>query len=443
VPERTRKEKVRDWEYRNLMVARAFEYGILWLLISFVVAFVYLLLNLFHTEPTSARYMLSALVQSQAAIVAIVVSLTLIAVQLTASTYSPRVTRIFLKIPDMWILLFLYGISIFYGLLVLKMVRGIEDLSQITMVNISLEVHITAVYALGISTFVILFLYMRNIINLLNPANIINRLAVEITKEKLLNSEEDPIQLVMDIVHGSIMKYDIATTRVGLSVVTNRVIEAVNSDDDRHKEISADFCHHLRRVASSAARIGDEEAIVAAIKNLTSFMKSEAEKKLEYAAMQAIYSIGTIGMAVSAKGLEYATTESVRHLEEIGKTALHEELFKGSSAVAGYLGEIGKIVAKKEPASEMQEIIYSSETVSLLTEVVNSLLTIGIIGIKRGRATTFLEAIGSLAELTILKEKIVKNVILKYESNVEEQDRKSVQQFKKLYEQELEQLRAE
>jgi len=45
-----------------------------------------------------ARYLLSALVQSLAAIIAIVVTLTLVAVQLTASAYSPRVIDIFKKI---------------------------------------------------------------------------------------------------------------------------------------------------------------------------------------------------------------------------------------------------------------------------------------------------------------------------------------------------------
>jgi uncharacterized membrane protein len=45
--------------------------------------------------------MLSAVVQTQAAIIAIVITLTLIAVQLTASAYSPRVIDIFKKNPGL------------------------------------------------------------------------------------------------------------------------------------------------------------------------------------------------------------------------------------------------------------------------------------------------------------------------------------------------------
>ena len=199
------REKVRDWKSQNLLTVRLFEYTLLLGLVSFGVASIFRLFNLIPTEATSARYMLSALVQSQAAIIAIVVSLTLIAVQLTASAYSPRVIRIFRGNPDMWILLLFYGFSIFYGLLVLKMIRGAEDTSQIVISNISLEAYISYVYALGISTFAILCLYIWNIMSLLTPETIIKRLKNEITKGNLLTPEEDPIQPIMDIIHGSIM----------------------------------------------------------------------------------------------------------------------------------------------------------------------------------------------------------------------------------------------
>ena len=54
---------------------------------AFIFVFSFLLRYLSHTKPNSARYM-RALVQCQAAIVAIVITLTLIAVQITASSVS-------------------------------------------------------------------------------------------------------------------------------------------------------------------------------------------------------------------------------------------------------------------------------------------------------------------------------------------------------------------
>lgn len=66
--------------------------------------------NLFNGSADSARYLLSALAQSQAAIVAIVITLTLIAVQLASQVYSPRVMDLFLKGWQFW---FLVSIHVF------------------------------------------------------------------------------------------------------------------------------------------------------------------------------------------------------------------------------------------------------------------------------------------------------------------------------------------
>jgi uncharacterized membrane protein len=247
---KTIKEKYHNWEIRHLWATRFLEYVLLfvaWLLIFYLIFSHY---SLFNTEAASARYMLSALVQSQAAIVAIVVSLTLIAVQLSASAYSPRVIDIFKKNPDMWILLGFYGLSIFYGLFILKLLEGAEGdfVSQSAIwpsfyPPLSLEHGVSFAYWLGAFTFVILISYMLNIMDLLKPENIINRLSKDISRDKLLKylesaktakesktTTEDPIQPIMDIVHGSIMKYDIATTRAGLKVVTGQLTEIIDQD---------------------------------------------------------------------------------------------------------------------------------------------------------------------------------------------------------------------
>jgi len=222
---KTIKNKVHDWwvSYnRKLWTTRIFVYVFLLLLVIFIGAILFAHFNLFHTDADSARYLLSALVQSQAAIVAIVISLTLIAVQLTASAYSPRVIDIFKKNPDMWILLGCYGVSIFYGFIVLKLVEGAEGgtVSQSVIwslgsVSISFEFYVSLAYWLGAFAFIALFPYMWNIIRLLKSGNIINRLATEITRDKILNYEEDPIQPIMDIIHGSIMNMTLRRQELG------------------------------------------------------------------------------------------------------------------------------------------------------------------------------------------------------------------------------------
>ena len=114
----------------------------------------------FHIDKDSARYLLSALVQSQAAIVAIVVTLTLVAIQLVVSSYSLRAIDIFKKIP-MWWFLACYGASIFYGLFVLGLIHEDVPPSEfIISYSISLESCIYFAYWFGFVTFALLIVYM-------------------------------------------------------------------------------------------------------------------------------------------------------------------------------------------------------------------------------------------------------------------------------------------
>ena len=97
----------------HLWIKRILMYGI-FVFIAFVFTHMFTHFNLFYTESNSAKYLLSALVQSQAAIIGIVITLTFIAVQLIFS-YSPRAVGVALKKnDDMWMLL--WNINILWTL---------------------------------------------------------------------------------------------------------------------------------------------------------------------------------------------------------------------------------------------------------------------------------------------------------------------------------------
>ncbi|MGB7000972.1 MAG: DUF2254 family protein [Halobacteriota archaeon] len=475
------KKKVQDWGSRHLWTARLIVYGFLLLLVILVGTILFTHFNLFHTDVTSARYMLSALVQSQAAIVAIVITLTLIAVQLTASAYSPRVIDIFKKNPDMWILLSVYGLSIFYGFIILKLVVGAEGefVSQSVIwslgcVSISFESYVSLAYWLGAFTFVALFPYMLNIISLLKSENIIKRLAIEITKAKIINSEEDPIQPIMDIIHGSIMIYDLETTRVGLKKVTKQVIEIIDLNDE--EKISNSFCAHLERVGGLAISREDAESTIEVSKNLENFGTSTAEKGLKDATVYAVWPLGKVGKAAAGKELEDATKQVAMSLGEVGTAAAGKELGGATQQVARSLGKVGKAAAEKGLENATVYAVWSLENVGKaavgiepenatvlaarsLGEVgkaaaekgleyatvsaARSLGEVGKAAAGKGLENATQQAAGSLAELTILSEEIVKTAIHDYESKLEEKDPESFQKFIKIYEQELEKLQAE
>ena len=359
--EKTIKNKLHDWwvsfELRHLWTARLIVYFTCLAAVVSVCFYLFRYFNLYHTDASSARYMLSAMVQSQAAIVAIVVSLTLIAVQLTASAYSPRVIDILKRNPDMWILLGCYGVSIFFGFIVLKLVVGAEGeavsqsaILSLGFVSVSFEFCVSLAYWFGVFTFVVLFPYMWNIFGLLKPGNIIKRLATEITKDKIIKKEEDPIQPIVDIIHGSIMKYDLETTRVGLKAVTDRVIGIIETEiigSDGEKEISERFCSHLTRVGRLTASRADEESTTEVIKNLENFGKATAGKGLKKATTQAVMSLEVVGKTAAGKELEDATWEAVKFLGEVGVAAAKQGLKDATSRAVSSLEGIGRSAAEK------------------------------------------------------------------------------------------------
>jgi len=291
----------------------------------------------FTIADNSARYLLSALVQSLAAIIAIVVTMTLVAVQLTASTYSPRVIDIFKKDWGMWLLLVWYGLSIFFGLFVLEMIGG--EYRNLGHRGVSLEFCVFLAYSMGIAAFVGLFWHVGNVINILKPETIIKRLAVKITKDNILNSkkypEKDPIQPIMDIIHGSVMKYDIATTRIGLKVVTDRVIKIIDLGGE--EEISPCFCDHFERVGRLTINMMDDESTVEVIKNLYSFWKLAAdEKRHENVTSLVTESIYSVGETAAEKGLVSATISAAEYIAELRDS--NEEL--AESAIQNYESEL-------------------------------------------------------------------------------------------------------
>ncbi len=388
----TIKEKYLDWKSGHLWSARIREYFFLFVLWCGLFYCIFDCFDLFQTEVNSGRYLLSALVQSQAAIVAIVITLSLVAVQLTASAYSPRVIDIFKKNPDMWILLGFYGFSIFYGLFLLKLVKGVEYVfvnqsAEYVFVNqsaiwpnfhplISLEHGVSMAYWLGAFTFVILIPYMWNIINLLNPSTILDRLTVKITKENLFESNDDPIQPIIDIVHGSIMRYDLATTRFGLKSLTDKIVELIATelaaDGDHGAEVEAlnnRFCIPVAFAGKLAVSREDEKSTLEVIENLQRFGVSIVKKankefvELEGAARQAAMSLGEVGRTAAEKDLEDATRQAAASLGVVGRTAAEKELESAAWQAARSLGILGKAAAVNELNGATWQAARSLESV--------------------------------------------------------------------------------
>ena len=377
------------------------------------------------TDIDNARYVLSALIQGQAAIISIVITLTLVAVQLSASAYSPRVIDIMKKNPDMWVLLFVYAVSITYGILVLKSLdvmyievpvgQGVVSSgilsSSPAVLGFSFEDLVNLACVEGVFSLIALFPYMSNTLSLLKPENIIKSLAGEINEDNILDDNNSPFQPVFDIIHASIGKYDLTTTRVGLSAVESRVkdiirnksVETSDADtgaavkegenkkepenDDvgdaesgvdvkqnedkienkslnQNNKISEKVCSYLERCAFAALNNNDEKVISELADTAEDFGSFLAEENLEEATQKVVYVLENVGIKSADKGLEFATGDVAIALGTVGINSAEKNLEKAKNSV---------IFALKYTGLKSAEMRLEYATM----EVTNALGTIG------------------------------------------------------------------
>lgn len=321
-------------------------------------------LNVIPTDHENALYFLSAIVQSQATIITLVITMTLIAIQMASASYTPRVVEVMKKNPDMWILLFTYLVAISYGFVALKLV-AVPD-----------RFLVSSILVLGVFTFWILFLYMKNTIKMLRPDTIVMMLVGEINETNLKASiskvrpyhekctedfqkdtinvqesviENDILQPVFDIVHASIKRFDVTTTRTGLNAVSNKIQELLHTfPDEEGNETEADrakislhFRDHLLSSALIAIR-NDDEAILKVFNIvLQQFGHYTVDKKIGISTHHVAYILEEIGIHAADKGLEFTTEGAVYVLGELGTHAADDMQIDSTKIIAEMLGKVG------------------------------------------------------------------------------------------------------
>ncbi|RLG26032.1 hypothetical protein DRN85_04135 [Methanosarcinales archaeon] len=367
---------------KNIWFRRLSFYFIICVVVITVSHLVFSYFGFLHTDVDSARYMLSALVQSEAAVIAIVATLSLVGVQLAAQSYSVRVVEVFRKTPDLWILLLIYGVTIFWGLGVLKLIES--GSSQPGGLS-NLEVHISFAYYLGVFVFVALVPYILSTLDLLKPSTVIKVLAEGITEESILSAIDeapdkvhgkDPIQPIVDIVRVSLMKSDYETARAGLSAIEDRTIHIVKSleeseqisDKTKLENVLKCLFTHIRRTGFLAAnrKVGDPTLLATII--LYNYGKRSAERGFEDSTWWAVVSIGRLGELIVELKFNTFVMHTIQSLEEIGKTAV-KNFEDVTWWVVFYLGRLGELSAgQKLEYATLQATISLEEIGKTATE---------------------------------------------------------------------------
>lgn len=275
----------------------------------FVIPHIFSFLGYLDIEAESARYLLSTIVQSEATIVAISISLSLVAIQLASSSYSIRMIELLKKYPDFWILLIIYVTAMIYGIGVLILIKTNSDNTS------NLKNHIYVAFSFGVIAFLFLISYMRTTLDLLRPSTMIDMLAKEVTKENILlflegenkyegyniqyyvNRDKDPILPIIDIINSSFRNSDSETAVDGLNAIgyhTNKIFDKDDLKDNEEKDIIDYIIRHLHNVLIHAQKEKNDYVFIEIIKVVSKNALTNIDKKQKYATISAIKELATI-----------------------------------------------------------------------------------------------------------------------------------------------------
>jgi len=346
-----------------------------------------------QTSTDSARYLISALIQGEAAIIAIVITLSLVAIQQTSSSYSARVIDIFKdprKTPDFFILIISYIICIVFGALLLKIIKDQSQVDQV--VSTSIDTWIWVSFILFIFLLISLIPYILHTLEMFKPSTLIRLLSENINKEAIesaielekSNSQDksgqiilinDTIQPIVDVLQGSIKSYDYETTRYGLKIIENKTIQIIDAKYDlTNKEaISNRMIDYVKIIGIIAAKQEMERTVNDAVYTLLRISNSLIENKIYAPISSLILALLKIGEQTINEKLENSTIDVLKTLNEIGIKSIDIGINKITQNV---LSSIIRITLEKI-AIESSPSVYQSLYSVVCLNAIQSLRNIG------------------------------------------------------------------
>lgn len=369
---------IKSWFYEPKWLNRIAHYLILFALVYIIFKSIFSYFGFLHTDIDSARYMLSALIQGEFTVLAIVVSFSIVASQLAAQSYSARVIEVFRKNPDLKIIGMIYVLAIFYGLGVLKLLEKAnpELCAQKFICQSTLEVHIAFSYYLAIFAATAMVPYIRNTVKLLKPSTIINMLAKEVTMDNILSSigndhkksdDENPILPVIDIVRRSLIRYDYETVREVLRAIRGRVNTIFETETFKAKRINTKYLLKSETTEGEVKYFYDIDLA----KKFDNFFaqlarlgKLSASKKDEDSTKEVIITLCDNGITAAKQGLEEATWHAADALREIGKASAEQKLSYATFLAIEALEKIGIV-----SATELKFIMITWNTEMYIKEI--------------------------------------------------------------------------
>lgn len=294
----------------------------------------------FAGDTDSARNYLSTIVSCLSTIFALSISITLVAIQLTATRYTHRVLDLFIKFPYNISLALFYLVTIIQSLFLMS--RITEPIHQ-TLPSY-LQPQMNADIVLVILCFGILILYMVSILQMLKPERIVAAIEQEFLFAIQKGRERDAltkVEQICDIAKRAAVDLDSTTGMIALQTLQDIVTKGT-------KETRNSVTNQFVEIATIAAKEREAGMLSVVLNNLTELGKD----------------------ALSQARLQDAR-DVVHALERVVRTGLiGQQLFHFIEAtVASLYGLAESALAVDGPIQNTENILFSERTFAAICAI--------------------------------------------------------------------------
>jgi len=249
---------------------------------------------LFNGDANSARYLLSALPQSLAALFAISFSVLIIAIEFSASKYTPKVLHFLLEsiFKDFQIV----GVITFF---ILTMLLSFVTLAHIEGSRISNELRMLTSLSVALTAYCFLLIVnlFRRVPKFFNPEDIIQNLKLKIISERRLQENQEHVKMLGDIIKKEMIQRntDVATD----ALITLQEVAIYNFRNNR-EGLNEEVLEQLYDISRVSLRIDDVNMSIEVVKVINSICVTTVNEDSKYlAAFKYLREIGILAFDFS------------------------------------------------------------------------------------------------------------------------------------------------
>lgn len=372
-------------------------------------------MNFIQTNPENARSLISTIIQSEVAIIAIVFTLSLIAVQQTTSAYSPRVIDIFndhKKNKPFFILFLIYSFCICLSVLLLKVIDNADPVYPLIE------------YCIWITCVIFIFLifalipYSESMLNFFKPTTLIKLLSENVSKQSIKDAIElensvninasiqsiksalglknsinidqsgqikpidDTIQPIVDVLQGSMKSYDYETTRYGLKIIEAKAIYILSDEryNTSNEDIAERIIDNIKTIGTIATQQKMEKAVNYTTDTLFAVFECLIDKEIYEPIDILISAFFTIGKQTIDEKLDTSTIYIFKKLTEIGIRSIEIKADSNIENISNFIAlapqnviySITRMIIDKISMENKQEI-YQILCSNICSEAIESL----------------------------------------------------------------------